>query len=88
VAFFVDLVFGVVGIAASLGTDLASTLVADDCFKDGDGHDVTFGRVHDAGKGGGGGGTELIPAAASWTAKQLIMKHSMLEQCWKMLPSI
>ena len=64
VALFGVLVFRVVGVTASLGTDLASELVADNCFMDGDGRDDTFGTVQDAGRGGGGGGPELIPAVA------------------------
>ena len=66
-AFFGAWVFGVVGVAANLGNDLASMLAADGCFTTGDGCDITFGCVQDAGRGGGGGGTELTPAAA-WTA--------------------
>jgi len=61
VTFFDVLVVGVVDVTASLGVDLASMLVAEDCFTDGD---VTFDLVQDAGRGGGGGTAEFIPAAA------------------------
>jgi len=58
--------FGVVGVVAGLGINLASTLLpVVICFVDGDGCvTFTFGFRQDAGSGGGGGGTELTPATA------------------------
>jgi len=69
VLFFAIFVFGVAGISVGL----ASTLVADGCFTDG-GRDVTFGPVQDAGRGGGGGGTEPTPALA-WTS--ITVNHTL-----------